>query len=52
MTSKSRLALGDVIFGFVKGRKGEKVFDALKRQGREVREARREALQRAIKRGG
>ena len=47
---RGKLLFGDVIFGFVKARKGEKVFDALKRQGKEVREARKRMLERAIRR--
>ena len=46
---RSRLVFGDVIFGFTKARKGEKLFDALRRQGKEVRKARRQMFKRAIR---
>ena len=45
---RSRLIFGDVIFGFTKARKDEKVFDALRRQGKEVRKARRKMFEKAI----
>ena len=47
---RGKLLFGDVIFGFVKARKGEKVFDTLRRQGKEVREARRKMVEKAIRR--
>ena len=46
---RSKLIFGDVIFGFVKARKGEELLDALKRQGKEVRKARRQMFKRAIR---
>lgn len=49
---RSKLIFGDVLFILsIKARRGEKIFDALRRQGKEIREARRKIFERAI-RGG
>lgn len=47
----SKLIFGDLMlaFGFVKSRKGESIFQALKRQGREIREERAKVFRRATK---
>ena len=45
---RSKLVFWDVLFGFVKAKKGQKVFDALRRQGKEVREARRKVFEKSI----
>lgn len=49
---KGKLVFGDLMLaiGFVKKRKGEGVFQSLRRQGKEIREERRKAFKRVIKR--
>ena len=49
MVSRARLVLGDVVFGFVRVRKGESLFRSLARQGKEVREARRKVVKAALR---
>jgi len=45
-----KLVLGDIIFPFMaKARKGESIWQALRRQGREVRRERRKALRKALR---
>ena len=47
---RRNLIFGDLMatLGFVKKKKGENLFQSLARQGREVREARKKALDKAI----
>ena len=49
---KGRLVFGDLLLaiGFVKAKKGEKVFDSLRRQGEEIRRGRKKAFEEAIRR--
>lgn len=49
---RGKLIFGDLMlaFGLVKKKKGEGIFQALRRQGKEVRKGRRQALNKALRR--
>ena len=50
MKKYTKVVFGDVLFGFVKGRKGEGLYESLRRQGKETRKAKREMFRKATRR--